>query len=165
MMLTVCMAQTVGVLLCGDGRSRLEAIDADRNLGHQYVQRARIVLLSADGWSVTAIADTGGVSRPSVWCWQQRYAEADITGLLKDRTRPPGGSPLPEETELQVIVLACSEPPGEVTHWTGRALAKAVGILHEAVQRIWAKHVDQDLLVHRHKQIVQIGLEKLMQNQ
>jgi hypothetical protein len=24
--------------------------------------------------------------------------------------------------------LTCSEPPGHATHWTGRAMAKAVGV-------------------------------------
>ena len=142
------MAQTVSVLLCGDDRARLEAIVADRNRRHKHIQRARIVLLSADRRSVAAIADTVGVSRPSVWRWQQRFAEAGVAGLLKDRTRPPGRPPLPKEIELKVVALTCSEPPGEVTHWTGRAMAKAVGISHGAVQRIWAKH---DLQPHRIK--------------
>ena len=134
------MAQTVGVLLCGDDRARLEAILADRNRRHKHIQRARIVLLSADRWSVAAIADAVGVSRPSVWRWQQRFAEEGVSSLLKDRTRPPGKTPFPEGIELEVVALTCSEPPGEVTHWTGRALAKAIGVSHGTVQRIWAKY-------------------------
>ena len=31
----------------------------------------------------------------------------------------------------------CSEPPGAATHWTGRAVAKAIGISLRAMQRIW----------------------------
>jgi len=142
------MAQTVGVLLCGYDRARLEAIVTDRNRRHKHVQRARIVLLSADRWSVAAIADVVGVSRPSVWRWQQRFAEEGVVSLLKDRTRPPGKAPFPEAIELKVVELTCSEPPGEVTHWTGRAMAEAVGVSHGTVQRIWAKH---DLQPHRIK--------------
>jgi transposase len=37
----------------------------------------------------------------------------------------------------RILALPCSEPPGEVTHWTGRAVAKAVGVSLRAVQRIW----------------------------
>jgi hypothetical protein len=33
-----------------------------------------------------------------------------------------------------------AEPPGEATHWTCRAMAKAAGISHRSVQRIWAAH-------------------------
>ena len=40
----------------------------------------------------------------------------------------------------KVLALTCSEPPGEMTHWTGRAVAKAVGISLRAVQRIWETH-------------------------
>src|SRR5580658_5947854 len=32
------------------------------------------------------------------------------------------------------------EPPGETTHWTGRAMARAAGVSHRSVQRIWAAH-------------------------
>jgi hypothetical protein len=32
--------------------------------------------------------------------------------------------------------LTCSEPPGHATHWTGRAMAKAVGFSLRAVQRL-----------------------------
>jgi hypothetical protein len=40
----------------------------------------------------------------------------------------------------EVLALSCSDPPGEVTHWTGRAVAKAVGISLRAVRRIWDQH-------------------------
>jgi hypothetical protein len=33
-----------------------------------------------------------------------------------------------------------SFPPGEATHWTGRAMARAAGISLSSVQRIWAAH-------------------------
>ena len=92
------------------------------------------VLLSSDRWSAAATADAVGVSRPTVWRWQQRFAEDGVAGLLKDRTRPPGKPPFPKEIELEAVALTCSEPPGEVTHWTGRAMAKAAGISHGTVQ-------------------------------
>ena len=40
----------------------------------------------------------------------------------------------------KVLALTCSEPPGEATHWTGRAMAKTVGISLRAVQRLWDAH-------------------------
>ena len=36
--------------------------------------------------------------------------------------------------------LTCSEPPGHATHWTGRAMAKAVCFSLRAVQRLWEAH-------------------------
>jgi hypothetical protein len=36
--------------------------------------------------------------------------------------------------------LTCSEPPNQATHWTGRAMAKAVGVSLRALQRLWQAH-------------------------
>jgi hypothetical protein len=36
--------------------------------------------------------------------------------------------------------MACAEPPHEATHWTGRAMAEAIGISLGSVQRIWQAH-------------------------
>jgi hypothetical protein len=77
------------------------------------------------------------VSRPAVWRWQRRYAEAGVAGLLRDKTRPPGKPPVLAATVSKVLALSCGEPPGEMTHWTGRAMAKAVGLSLRTVQRIW----------------------------
>lgn len=75
-----------------------------------------------------------------MWRWQQRYAEAGVEGLLRDKMRTPGTPPHPTETVAEVLALTCSEPPGEVTHWTGRFVARAVGISLRAMQRIWDAH-------------------------
>ena len=140
------MAQDVSVIVRDDDRARLEAIVGDRNQRQKHMQRARIVLLSADRLPVAAVARQAGVSRPAVWRWQRRFAEQGVSGLLRDKTRPPGTPPLPDETVARVVAMTCAEPPGEATHWTGRALAKEAGISLSSVQRIWAEH---DLQPHR----------------
>ncbi len=38
------------------------------------------------------------------------------------------------------LSLRVCQSPGETTHWTGRAMAKATGVSHRSVQRIWAAH-------------------------
>jgi len=47
---------------------------------------------------------------------------------------------VPPETVAQVLAITCSEPPGEVTHWTGRAVAERVGLALRTIQRIWRAH-------------------------
>ncbi|RYF23805.1 MAG: helix-turn-helix domain-containing protein, partial [Oxalobacteraceae bacterium] len=120
------MAQTVCVLPDAADVTRLAAIAQDRSRPLKHIQRARIVLLSAERLSVQNVARWAGVSRPAVWRWQQRYAEAGVEGLRRDKTRPPGTPSHPTVTVPEVLALTCSEPPGEVTHWTGRAAARAV---------------------------------------
>lgn len=131
------MAQTVSIIINTEDRERLAAVAGDRSRPLKHVQRARIVLLSAERLTVQEVARQARVSRPAVWRWQSRFAEQGVDGLLRDKTRKPGRAPLPVKTVARVLELTCSEPPGEATHWTGRALAKAVGISLRAVQRIW----------------------------
>src|SRR6478672_3131910 len=134
------MAQTSSILLNAGDRERLTALVADRNRPHKHVQRARIILCAGERLPVLQIAKRVGVSRPAVWRWQQRFAEEGVEGLLRDKTRPPGKAPVPPETVAQVLAITCSEPPGEVTHWTGRAVAERVGLALRTIQRIWRAH-------------------------
>ncbi len=134
------MAQEVCVIAGAEDRARLAAVVGDRSRPLKHIQRVRIVLHSAERLSVAEVARRAGVSRPTVWRWQKRFAEEGVDGLLRERTRPPGKPPLPPGTVAKVLALPCSEPPGEATHWTGRAVAAAVGISLRAVQRIWEAH-------------------------
>lgn len=69
------MAQTVCVLPDASDSAGLVAIASDRSRSLKYIQRARIVLLSAERLSFQEVARPAGVSRPAVWRWQGRYAE------------------------------------------------------------------------------------------
>jgi len=140
------MAQTICVLVSAADRALLEAIAANRKAPHKHVQRARIILHSAERKPVQRVAAAADVSRPAVWRWQQRFAEEGVEGLLRDKTRKPGKAPVPEKTVVRVIALTVSPPPHQATHWTGRAMAKATGISLRSVQRIWEKH---ELQPHR----------------
>ena len=44
------------------------------------------------------MAQSIGVSRPTAWRWQQRFAENGVDGLLRDKTRKPGKAPIAAET-------------------------------------------------------------------
>jgi hypothetical protein len=140
------MAQIVCPLVSAEDRTRLEAIVADRNRSQKDVARARIILGSADRVSVAEVARRVGVGRPAVWRWQERFVAAGVDGLLREATRKPGKAPLGGATVHRVVTLTCAEPPGEATHWTGRAMAETAGISLRSVQRIWAAH---DLQPHR----------------
>ncbi|WP_176500503.1 IS630 family transposase [Sphingomonas sp. HMP9] len=132
------MSQTVCVIVNSKDLDRLEAVVADRNRALKHVQRARIVLVSSERLTVQEVARRTGASRPAVWRWQARYAAQGVEGLLRDKTRPPGRAPLTTAVVAKILALTCAEPPGEVTHWTGRAMAKAMGVSLSTIQRIWA---------------------------
>ena len=134
------MAQTVSIVIGAEDRVRLAAILDDRNAPQKHVQRARIVLLSAERLTALEVARRSGASRPSVWRWQRRFAEEGVGGLLRDKTRKPGRAPLPPATVARILALPCGTPPKGATHWTGRKVAEAVGVSLSAVQRIWQVH-------------------------
>src|SRR6201993_4106321 len=122
------MAQQVCVVVSAAEHAQLAAIAADRNRPRKHGERARIVLASADRPSAQQVAQSIGISRPTVWRWQQRFAEMGVEGLLRDKTRKPGKAAIVAETTARVVALTCTEPPHEATHWTGRAMANAIGI-------------------------------------
>lgn len=131
----VGMSQDVCPIVSAEDRVRWEAVIADHNRAQKHVARARIILHSSDRLNVAEIARLSGVSRPVVWRWQRRFADAGVDGLLRDATRKPGKPPVPADDVQRLIALTCSEPPGEVTHWTGRAMAKVMGVSLRTVQR------------------------------
>ena len=82
------MSQAVSLILPSCVRAALHQIIEDRRRPLKHILRAQIVLLSADRLPVLEIAKRSGVSRPTVWRWQQRFAEEGLDGLLRDKTRP-----------------------------------------------------------------------------
>ena len=63
-----------------------------------------------------------GKAKPVELRWQARF----MAGLMRDKTRKPGKTPLPAAI-VQKVIDGDGAPPGETTHWTGRMLAKAAG--------------------------------------
>jgi hypothetical protein len=49
------------------------------------------------------------VSRPAVWRWQQRFAEAGVEGLLRDKTRPHHKNRLLPSTIAKVLSEASGQ--------------------------------------------------------
>ena len=98
-------------------------------------QRARIVLLAAQGVSNTKIAELVGVSRPTVIGWRDRYGERGLAGL-DDEYRPGR----PRTVDHRGIVAATLRPPPKkygVTHWSSRLLGRHLGIGDATVARAW----------------------------
>ncbi|MCE3247357.1 MAG: hypothetical protein K0R41_1182, partial [Geminicoccaceae bacterium] len=57
------MRKGIKVEVAADDRARLEAIVADRNHRQKHVERARIVLLTADGVGTSAIMRQVGCAK------------------------------------------------------------------------------------------------------
>jgi transposase len=79
------MREGITVLVGEADRARLEAIVADRNSSQKHVWRARIVLLTAAGLGASEIMRRAGTSKVTVWRWQERFMQAGVAGLLRDK--------------------------------------------------------------------------------
>ena len=123
-----------------DDIRRLEALVQDRNTPQKHVWRAEIVLLTADGVGTNEIMRRTEKSKTCVWRWQERFIEEGFDGLLHDKTRPSRIPKLDPSVAERVVGLTFAAPPGETTHWTGAAMARAAGVSISSVQRIWRAH-------------------------
>jgi hypothetical protein len=52
-----------------------------------------------------------GMSKPTVWRWQERYLEEGVQRLKRDKTRPSRVPPLPREVQLKLIAKTVQEAP------------------------------------------------------
>jgi transposase len=104
-------------------------------------QRAKILLLAADGLSNTEIADRVGVSRPTVIGWRRRYAREGLAGLA-DRPRSGRPQSVRRHRRAEILATTLTPPPQRLglTHWSSRLLADEVGVSHNTVVRVWREH-------------------------
>src|SRR5262249_15213943 len=93
-------------------RRRLEVIVSDRNARQSLVWPAQTTSATADGCATVEIMRRSGKAKLVVWRWQQRFMGEGVDGLLRDKTRKPGKSPLPAATVQKVIDLVTGPPLG-----------------------------------------------------
>ena len=124
-------------------RRELERRVGDKGAPAREVERARIVLLAAEGVPGKQIAAMVGCAEPTVVTWRGRYAESGLAAL-EDLPRPGKPAQLPEALRDRVLQLTLTEPPDQfgATHWSSRLLATALAgegtpISHATVARIW----------------------------
>ncbi len=125
------------LVLSTEERQVLEGWARRRKTSQALALRSRIVLASADGKSVTAVAADLGVSRDTVRKWRGRFQLSRLEGL-SDEPRP--GAPrkiTDEQVELVITKTLEERGPGEDTHWSTRSMAAATGMSQSAVSRIW----------------------------
>jgi transposase len=131
-------APTPALPVTDEQRSVLEKLIRSRAAPHRDVQRARVLLMAADGFANTRIAGEVHVSPATVAAWRERFA---ANGLQNFSAVRPGRGPkpsIPAERVEEIVRLTLHEtPPGE-THWSCRTMAKRAGVSPATVQRIWS---------------------------
>lgn len=122
-------------------RAVLERWLRARTTPRRIVERARIVLASADGSSGSEICESVGVSRPTVTLWLDRYESDGIEGLAADRPRPGRPKRITAREEAEIIRKTLKEAPSDGgTHWSTRLMARSAGVHQSTISRLWRAH-------------------------
>lgn len=104
------------VLRDGD-RDVLEERVRSRTVAARDQQRARIVLMAADGESNRAIGERVGMHYNQVAVWRKRYAEFGDAGL-DDEARPGRPVVYGHDDVLRMVHLVTTDPPDGYARWT-----------------------------------------------
>jgi transposase len=126
--------EATAITLTNEERTELEGLARSTKTEHRLRQRARIVLLSADGLATRAIGRAVGCTTGTASKWRVRYAERRFGGL--DETGERGNDPKYTEADDQRILAALDQPvPAGYARWTGPLIAAALGDV--GVQYVW----------------------------
>ena len=124
------------LVLTDDERAQLESFASSRSLSHGLVRRAKIVLLSADGISNTAIADKLALTCNTVGKWRRRYLAEGIQGLYGEM-RPGRPRSISDEQVAALVRKTLKTRPKAATHWSVRMMAAETDLSKSTVHRIW----------------------------
>ena len=126
----------ITIKLSKEEREQLEELAGRRRVAKADAQRARVVLLSAEGCPGKEIARRVGLSEPTVGKWRQRFLTHRCLGLSE---LPRSGAPrrVSDEQIEEIIRKTLETTPPEATHWSTREMAKRCGFSRQTVSRIW----------------------------
>lgn len=71
------------IRLSAQEHADLQVLACSRSLPHSVLRRAQMILMAAEGYSNTAIAEHFGLTLPSVGHWRKRHLSQGIAGLYE----------------------------------------------------------------------------------
>ena len=123
------------IQLTMEEKQELLTMSRSHKLEKRYVERAMIILHSAEGRSLDQIIELTRKSRPVVNKWRNRFRKYRVEGL-KDAHRSGKPKTITPEQKAMVIEKACTKPRGGYTNWSQDRIAKEVGISQSKVFQI-----------------------------
>lgn len=121
--------------LSSEDRDYLEQQTRARTIQAQTVNRARILLLKADGLSVADIADKVGLNRKSVMLCIEKYVAGGVENALFDAPGRGRNPEISDEEKAWIINIACQKPTAfgySAETWTYARLTSHINTAAEA---------------------------------
>jgi transposase len=134
------MRTAAAVDLSSEQSQCLERMARGRSLSARVVERARIVLLAAEGLENQQIASRMSMTPEKVARWRNRFLAGGTAALEKDAPRPGRTRTITDRKVKKVVESTLREKPVNATHWSTRSMAQAAGISEASVRRIWRAH-------------------------
>lgn len=134
------------LILSNDDRSYLEAQTRARTIQAQTANRARILLLKADGTPIDDIADKVGMNRKSVMLCVRKFLEGGVENALSDAPGRGRNAEITDDEKAWIINIACQKPinfgySAEV--WTRALLTKHINKFAEEAGHIRLSTISQ----------------------
>jgi len=122
------------IVLTDGERAQLQRLVRSRRTSVRLSQRARMVLLAAEGMQNKDIAQQLRVGRVQVARWRERYGQSRLAGIERDLAR---GAPPVKVDVARLVELTTQSKPEAATHWSTRKMASALGVSAATVSRHW----------------------------
>jgi transposase len=129
------------ISLTDEQRRQLLAAANGRSISVRFAQRARMILLAAEGKQDIEIAAALRVQRQTAARWRERFLTLGIEGLAKDAPRGGRRRTARSDARVRAIIRRTTQTrPPEATHWSTRTMARAEGVSEATVRRVWREH-------------------------
>jgi len=118
-------------------RDELVALVSGGKLAVRRLKRMQILLAADAGVADEAIAASVQTSGSTIYRTKKRFVEISLEAALSEEPRPGAARKLSGKQEVQLVALACSDPPQGCARWTLQLLANALVevIEHPSVSR------------------------------
>jgi len=118
----------------------LSVLAKGRRIEARVQQRARIVLLAAQGWQNKDIAVEVGLDRRQVAMWRSRFLQGGIEALQQDAPRSGRTPMVTPEVESRILQVTLHSKPAAATHWSTRTLAEHLSLSATSIRRVWQRN-------------------------
>jgi transposase len=126
------------VRLIASERRELQSRVRSQILRAGDVKRARLILMLAAARPWSEIAAALGCSPAYIARWKQRFEQDRLAGLFA-RHRGRRVEKRTPKLEAKILHWTRRPPTDGSTHWSSRKLAKALGVNHMMVARVWKR--------------------------
>lgn len=124
----------------------------------RVINRARVLLQSAQKKSTVTVAEIVGISNRTVERVRSRFSEKGLDAALYDLPRTGQPKKLDDKAEAHLVALACSNPPKGRAYWTLKLLQKQMikdGKVKEiSTVALWNRLTERSIKPWREKNVV-----------